>query len=98
MTNGQGKAQFEDLTYGTYRLTETKAPEGYKLLSEPIEIIVNESTLGEHRIIKMTIKNTKKNILPATGGNGAKIIIINGILLLSIAYMIKKKKIYIVKK
>ena len=43
-TDEAGKASFTELSYGTYELSETKAPEGYQLSEE-----VKEVTIGEEQ-------------------------------------------------
>lgn len=69
-----GQLVFEELTYGKYRLTETKAPDGYKLLKEPVEIDVTSEKLN----FNVDIENRKNIILPNTGGNIKAFMIIFG--------------------
>ena len=70
---------FANLTPGTYTLTETKAPDGYVILSQPIIITVNKNgsvtqdgkpISADNYTIKLTVKNQQKGILPSTGGSG----------------------------
>ncbi len=42
VTNGNGLVTFTELTMGSYRAKETKAPKGYKLWSTPIDFTVDE--------------------------------------------------------
>ena len=70
---------FANLTPGTYTLTETKAPDGYVILSQPIIITVDKNgsvtqdgkpISADNYTIKLTVKNQQKGILPSTGGSG----------------------------
>lgn len=70
---------FANLTPDTYTLTETKAPDGYVILNQPIIITVakNGSVTQDGKLIsadnytiKLTVKNQQKGILPSTGGSG----------------------------
>ena len=93
-TDISGKATFNNLTYGTYRLTEVKAPIGYKLSDEPIEIEVNKTTLGTVGKISLTLQNTKKQVLPSTGGQGLiNITIVVGVMILTAGFYLKRKEI-----
>lgn len=47
-TNETGRCGFSGLTPGKYTLTETKAPKGYNLLSEPIEFTISEPTINSY--------------------------------------------------
>lgn len=40
VTDSNGKVSFTDLMPGSYTITETKAPDGYALLKDPIEVTV----------------------------------------------------------
>lgn len=70
---------FANLTPGKYTLTETKAPDGYVILSQPIIITVAKNgsvtqdgkpISADNYTIKLTVKNQQKGILPSTGGSG----------------------------
>lgn len=70
---------FANLTPGTYTLTETKAPDGYVILSQPIIITVAKNgsvtqdgkpISADNYTIKLIVKNQQKGILPSTGGSG----------------------------
>ena len=70
---------FTNLLPGTYTLTETKAPDGYVILSQPIVINVakngtvtqdGKAVVIDNYTIKLTVKNQQKGILPSTGGSG----------------------------
>ncbi|WP_194964893.1 SpaA isopeptide-forming pilin-related protein, partial [Streptococcus suis] len=59
---------FSNLTKGTYTLTETKAPAGYKTIS-PVDIEVYEEN-GELKIRKLTdIANTQTGAIEVVNGN-----------------------------
>ena len=78
-TGEEGKVLFEGLEVGKYRVTETKAPSGYELLKNSIEVEIT----GENRDIKLTAENELKLILPLTGdtNNTIGVIIIGAIMI-----------------
>ncbi len=53
-TDSDGKLVFENLPYGTYTLTETKAPENYEINQKVYTIEINASS------VEKVITNTKK--------------------------------------
>ena len=79
--NGKGElglAKFENLEDGTYRITETKAPEGYNLLKSPIKVEINRRDNSikvdgdvfdkiSDNTITIQVANQAKFQLPATG-------------------------------
>ena len=72
-TDKLGLAKFENLEDGTYRITETKAPDGYNLLKSPIKVEINR---GENSITvdggKNSIGTLKENTLTIQVANQAK--------------------------
>ena len=67
-TDKIGVAKWENLKTGVqYRVTETKAPAGYTLLTEPLFTGVLDSS---NRDITITACNNAGFILPFTGGTG----------------------------
>ena len=67
-TDSTGVAEWENLKIGTqYRVTETKAPAGYTLLTEPLFAGVLDSS---NRDITITACNKAGFVLPFTGGMG----------------------------
>ena len=67
-TDKTGIAKWSDLKIGVqYRITETKAPTGYTLLSEPLFAGTLDSS---NRDITITACNSAGFVLPFTGGNG----------------------------
>ena len=71
-TDSNGWLEFEGLVPGEYTLVETKAPEGFELLKNPIK--VNISTFNS--ITKVHVSNDEKTKLPFTGGTRAMRIIL----------------------
>ncbi|WP_165006940.1 MULTISPECIES: vWA domain-containing protein [unclassified Enterococcus] len=84
---------FENLTPGTYTLTETFTPEGYQGLKEPVTIVINEdgtirvndeaheavlSEKDKHNQISLDVTNQAKVPLPETGGTGRLWIYLTG--------------------
>ena len=80
-TTVDGIATFEKLSQGTYRLIETKAAEGYNLLSDSILIEINESNQVKWKMEKetddhwepITIKGD--NVIPLTICNTKQLIL-----------------------
>ena len=74
-----GKAQWENLTVGEYRLTETKAAPGYQLLAEPIYFSLPYQAEGQEPSWsyqvqpspidqEFTINNQPIYTMPSSGG------------------------------
>ena len=67
-TDKTGIAKWSDLKVGAqYRVTETKAPAGYTLLTEPLFTGTLDSS---NRDVTITACNNAGFVLPFTGGNG----------------------------
>lgn len=110
--NGDGDTEsgvlyFDELENGTYRLTETKAANGYSLLKEPVTIVIsrpngykiNDESHPETDVqddtIEITISNRAKFDLPATGGYGRYIVILGGLVLAGLGllmYRLQKRR------
>lgn len=91
-----------DITYGTYILTEVKAPSGYTKLADPITVTVNDDgiTVSENTNVKIekqnntyiiTVANNLLYELPHTGGPGIFLYMIGGMLLMGAAAWILYK-------
>ena len=83
-----GTTMFTNLEYGKYRLTETKAPEGYHILKEPVEIEISAANVEQ----ALTISDKLKPTLPATGGKGQIVLIAFGVAVLSIVIKLKLQR------
>ncbi|UYX54829.1 SpaA isopeptide-forming pilin-related protein [Bacillus thuringiensis] len=90
-TDEKGKVISRQLVLGKYTIKEIKAPSGYMLLRDPIEVEITEAV----RIQKITVKNTKNNwVIPNTGGSGTTIFYVVGILVIFGAlYFCKKNRV-----
>lgn len=91
-----------DIAYGTYTLTEVKAPSGYTKLANPITVTVNDEgiTVSENTNVKVkttnntyviTVANDLLYELPHTGGTGIYLYMIGGMLLMFAAVWILYK-------
>ncbi|PEV42995.1 SpaA isopeptide-forming pilin-related protein [Bacillus thuringiensis] len=91
ITDEKGKVISNQLAIGKYTIKEMKAPNGYTLLRDPIEIEITEAVKTQ----KITVKNTKNNwVIPNTGGSGTTIFYVIGIMLMfAVLYFCKKNRI-----
>ena len=90
VTDADGKVCFWGLQTGTYYLKETKSPNGYQLLAEPLKICLTED--GEEEIC-ITVYNRRNYLLPSTGGPGILIPLVVGLSgSLVILLQMKRKK------
>lgn len=103
-TNEAGMAEICGLAYGTYYIVEARAPYGYNLLTQPIGVIIDESShiTGEEGWLDVggnvvdntvTIVNTKY-MLPNSGGMGTTLFTVTGtwIILCSLILLIMNRK------
>ena len=90
-TNENGEIVWDGLDYGEYEVVETKAPEGYRLLTQPIHVTVEDS---DEELITLEIDNFKQGWdLPTTGGIGTMLFTIVGITIMSVAvYMYTRRR------
>lgn len=90
-TDVSGELAFKGHVKGHYKLLETKAPEGYRLLTKPIDVEITDT----ERVIKLEVENNKSGWeLPDTGGIGTSIFYLIGALLMASAlfFVFKRKK------
>lgn len=93
-TDGNGKLAFVGLKEGTYKLVETKAPDGYNKLTAPIEIVIKANYNDDGTLLNWTasikdtqspsgstieVQNNKGTLLPGTGGMGTVIFTVVGV-------------------
>lgn len=96
-----GYVYINGLSAGTYILEETKAPDGYNKLKDPITITVNQKSDGTKEITAnnvdatgtVKVLNNKGSLLPSTGGMGTTLIyLIGGALVLGSGIVLANKK------
>lgn len=95
VTGNDGIGTFSGLANGTYTLKETKAPGGYNLLTETVEVeIQGDDTNGVGVTAKSTIENNSGFLLIGTGGIGTTIFYIVGGLMVfaAVVLLITKKR------
>lgn len=85
-TGENGKIEFTELPVGKYRITETKAPDGYELKSTPIDVVISKSSKEQNIIATDKIKLQ----LPETGGNGIISFVLIGVVIILIAVVLRK--------
>lgn len=79
ITDENGKASLEKLPFGKYTIKEVKAPNGYMLLRDPIEVEVTAATPTQ--TLKVENKKSEWEI-PNTGGAGANVFYLIGTFLM----------------
>ncbi len=90
-TNANGKAIFTSLPAGTYELTETTPPAGYKKIDTTITLVVTVGTDGSVNVtesgtpltkdgiyFQRKVENTPQESLPGTGGMGTIMFTVGG--------------------
>ncbi len=86
-TDENGKATSELLLLGKYTVKEIKAPDGYMLLKDPIEVEVSSP------LQKITVENTKNGWnIPHTGGIGTTLFYLIGIIIMVAALVVFFRK------
>ena len=98
ITPASGKLDIDGLDLGTYYLLETKAPDGYNLLADPIEIKI-EDKAGDNAAVPSVeipveyVENSSGVELPSTGGIGTTIFYaLGGLLAVGAAVFLVTKK------
>ncbi|MBE5107539.1 DUF11 domain-containing protein [Bacillus thuringiensis] len=86
-TDENGKATSELLPLGKYTVKEIKAPDGYMLLKDPIEVEVSSP------LQKITVENTKNGWnIPHTGGIGTTLFYLIGMIIMVAALVVFFRK------
>lgn len=84
-TGKNGLLDFGELDYGEYQLVETKAPDGYNKLRNPIDVTIDAEDSNQ----SLTVNNYKSGWeLPKTGGIGTLSFTIVGLLLMGSALVL----------
>ena len=106
-TDNNGKLAFVGLKEGTYKLVETKAPEGYNKLTEPIEVKIAANYLDDGTLESWTasikdtqspsgstiqVENKKGTLLPETGGMGTVLFTVAGVALIALGVVWSLKR------
>lgn len=102
-TDESGKFDITGLKLGTYYLAETKAPDGYNILTSKIKVVIKKDADGKPAIYvnnddinkQETVKvlNEAGSLLPSTGGMGTTLIyLVGGALVLGSGFVLANKK------
>lgn len=84
-TDTNGHAQIEGLNVGTYWFKEVKAPEGYSKNIDPVSVTLTQEGVADKVVTATpaTMKDTKLNSLPSTGGMGTYLFTIIGVVVMA---------------
>lgn len=96
-TDEQGKIEVVGLDVGTYYFHETKAPDGYSLNEEDVDVVVSQNGEATQIIVAdpVSMVDTTLASLPSTGGIGTTIFTIGGCVIMVTAaglYFATRKK------
>ena len=98
--------EVDDLLKGTYYLFETKAPNGYISLTDPIKFTLDSegittsdtanAVIPSGNLMQMKVINRSSSDLPATGGGGIRVYYVIGALLtlgaLTIGHIVRRRR------
>ena len=84
-TDQNGSTVFLGLEDGVYTLKEIKAPAGYNLLTDTIDITVAGSSSDETQLtVTAEVANNTGSRLPSTGGTGTKMFYVIGFMMMTV--------------
>ncbi|HFR3185845.1 TPA: isopeptide-forming domain-containing fimbrial protein [Streptococcus suis] len=95
VSSTDGKFEVKGLNAGTYQLVETKAPDGYALLTSPIKFQVGPGTWTDTSATAIdghARVNNKKVTIPQTGGIGTLVFTVVGLSVMVFAFIAMKKR------
>lgn len=103
VSDANGAIVLQGLDQGTYYLKETVAPEGYNILTTPVEVVIASNTTDDVTLTKTvngseddaTVKvlNNTGAVLPETGGTGTVIFVtVGSILVLAMGVLLVVRK------
>ena len=92
--NSEGKATVDGLAGKNYWLEETKAPNGYNMLTERQVVTFNDNdTPATDDFAAVTVENHAGSELPSTGGMGTTVIyIVGGVLVAGAAVLLVTRR------
>lgn len=86
ITGADGTVAIEGLNVGTYHFKETKAPAGYSINTDGVDVEIKQDGVANKIIEKAgSLVDTKLNALPSTGGIGTTIFTIGGCAIMIVA-------------
>lgn len=101
ITPASGKLDIDGLDLGTYYLRETKAPDGYNLLADPIVITIEDKAGAGalEPVVEIPVQHVENSSgieLPSTGGIGTTIFYTLGGLLAvgAVVLLVTKKRVH----
>ena len=92
-SDANGKIYVDGLAEGTYTLTETKAPDTYNLLKNPVSLTITATYDTDGNVTSVTgntatVVNKAGGLLPSTGGMGTVIFTVCGAVIMLAAVLL----------